>query len=194
MNNYFVYKHTSPDHKVYIGCTCLKKRFKYGSSYRPESLFGKAIKKYGWNNFTHEIIYSDLQKDEAFQKEIELIAYYKSNNPDFGYNRSIGGKKSALGYKHYEESKRKIAEAAIRSKTGKPLSPEHKKRLKENHADFHGVKSCLSKLTQTQVDEIRKYYKPHDKEYGATAYAKKFGVTWRTIMGVVLHETYKENY
>lgn len=191
MNNYFVYKHTAPNGKVYIGCTYSLNRYKYGNGYHPDSQFGKAIKEYGWKSFAHEILFSDLSKDEAFQKEIEMIALYKSNDPLYGYNRSIGGKKGALGYKHTEEAKRKISEATIIHKTGTHHTEETRLKMSQNHADFNGVKHPRSKLTASQVDEIRKTYKPHDKKFGATAFAKKYGVTWRTIMGVVLNETYK---
>ena len=191
MKNYIVYKHTSPNGKVYIGCTRFLDRFRYGNGYHPTAPFGKAIKEFGWNNFTHEILYSDLSQDEAFAKEIELIAFYQSNNPEYGYNRSVGGKKSALGYKHSEEAKMKIGKATILNKTGKQLTEEHKQHLRENHADFNGVKHPRSKFTQCQIDDIRKVYKPHDKKFGAIALSKKYGVCPETIQNIVRKHTYK---
>ena len=53
--------------------------------------FGNAIKKYGWENFVGEILLDGLTYEEACQKEIELIAKYKSNNSQYGYNISSGG-------------------------------------------------------------------------------------------------------
>lgn len=191
MKKYFVYKHTAPNGKVYIGCTCFFKRFKYGNGYHPTTSFGKAIKEFGWTNFTHEILYSDLTQEEAFKKEIELIALYKSNDPSYGYNRSIGGKKSALGYKHTEEAKRKISEATTLHKTGTHHTEETRKKMSENHADFNGVKHPRSKFTQNQIDEIRESYIPHNKTYGAKALARKYGVTPETIQNIVRKITYK---
>lgn len=195
MNDYFVYKHTNIiNGKVYIGCSHSLHRMQYGSKYSKTSLFGKAIKKYGWHNFKHEIVCSNLTQEEAYQMEIELIAFYQSNNPDYGYNRSVGGKKAALGFKHTEEAKKKISQRVSDIRKGIKFSEAHKQRLKEKHADFHGTKSSLSKLSQIQVDEIRKIYKPHDRNFGSNALARKYGVSATTILDVIHNRTYKDNY
>lgn len=93
--SYFVYKHTTPSNKVYIGITMQtpEKRWKRGLGYqKQQSLFYNAIRKYGWDNIQHEILYKGLSKEEACRKEIELIAEYKSNDRRFGYNILEGGK------------------------------------------------------------------------------------------------------
>ena len=93
VKNYTVYKHTSPSGKVYIGITCcpVEKRWgKNGSKYKTQPFY-RAIKKYGWDNINHEILFTNLSKDEAFQKEIELIKYYNSTDRRYGYNISNGG-------------------------------------------------------------------------------------------------------
>ena len=142
-NNYCVYKHTSPSGKVYIGITCQEpeKRWKNGCAYKNNQHFANAIKKYGWDNFIHEILVIGLTKDEACQKEIELIAFYKSNQSEFGYNRSIGGEVNK-GWHHTEEAKRKIGKASLGKKyclgrksplKGTKLSDEHCKKLSESH-------------------------------------------------------------
>lgn len=91
--SYCVYKHTSPSGKVYIGITMKNplKRWANGLGYCRQSYFFNAILKYGWDNFTHEILYTGLTKEEACQKEIELIALYRSNQRKYGYNISSGG-------------------------------------------------------------------------------------------------------
>lgn len=90
---YYVYKHTSPSNKVYIGITKnIKQRWgANGKHYIKNEYFTRAINKYGWNNFKHEILFDNLSINEAKQKEIELIAYYDSTNPSKGYNISLGG-------------------------------------------------------------------------------------------------------
>ena len=80
---YIVYMHKNKiNNKIYIGITKQKpkNRWNYGNGYLNSGHFIKAIRKYGWNNFEHIILYEKLTLFEAEQKEIELIAKYKSNN------------------------------------------------------------------------------------------------------------------
>lgn len=92
---YRVYCHTNKvNGKKYVGITCqrLKARWgKDGKGYRHCSYFYNAIKKYGWDNFKHEILFEGLNKEEAESKEIELIAEWNLNNEEFGYNIAKGG-------------------------------------------------------------------------------------------------------
>lgn len=144
-NNYCVYKHTSPSGKVYIGITSLEpeKRWKSGKGYPHNKYFTNAINRYGWENFTHEILFTELSKEEACQKETELIAFYKSNQREFGYNLEKGGycgsimsdetkrkiSESSKGRKHTEEAKRKVSEA----NKGHEVSIETRKKISESH-------------------------------------------------------------
>ena len=83
MGSYCVYKHTSTSRKVYIGITKYKptKRWRNGKGYNKNSYLCKAIQKYGWDAFNHEIVASLLSKEDAADMEIALFAKYKSNNP-----------------------------------------------------------------------------------------------------------------
>lgn len=126
MNSYSVYKHIFPNNKVYIGITKNepKKRWKngYGYSTYKKSKIYSAIQKYGWENVKHEILFENLTKEEAEQKEIELITQYKSTQKEYGYNISNGGNHNG---KHNEETKRKISI----SKKGTKLSDETKRKM-----------------------------------------------------------------
>lgn len=58
-NTFIVYKHTVlPTGKVYIGCTTqsVDDRWKNGCGYSGSTHFNRAIKKYGWENISHEIL------------------------------------------------------------------------------------------------------------------------------------------
>lgn len=103
---YKVYKHTFPNGKVYIGITSLepKKRWANGAGYRDNKRMYNAIKKYGWDNIKHEILFTDLTQEQAYEKEITLIAEYGSIEFDKGYNRHIGGAYMQPDYIDYEES------------------------------------------------------------------------------------------
>lgn len=105
--------HTSPTNKRYIGITSQipERRWrKDGVGYKNHAYFWNAIQKYGWNNFKHEILFEGLTKEEAEQKEIELIAFYNSNNEKYGYNLSSGGESGSKGYKHTEEQRKRMSE------------------------------------------------------------------------------------
>ena len=111
MKEYCVYKHTTPNGKIYIGQTCREPNMRWSNGYGyRHQMFYNAIQKYGWDNIIHEILFEGLSKEEADQKEIELIAYYDSTNPKKGYNVAFGGV-STSGVKCSEETKQKISEA-----------------------------------------------------------------------------------
>jgi predicted GIY-YIG superfamily endonuclease len=102
MNNYKVYQHINKiNGKMYIGITKqeFERRWENGYGYKDNDYFYNAIKKYGWNNFKHNKLYTGLTKEEAQQKEIELIGKYKSNNRKFGYNISKGGETCSENFK-----------------------------------------------------------------------------------------------
>lgn len=107
-----VYKHTTPNNKVYIGITSQNPlhRWNGGKGYQGNAYFYRAILKYGWDNITHEILFDGLTDKEASEKEIQLISFYKSDNPQFGYNLSSGGLNTIPGthIRYGEQSKQKI--------------------------------------------------------------------------------------
>lgn len=95
--NYTVYMHIAPSGKRYIGITKQqpKSRWRGGSGYKRHTHFYNAIKKYGWDNIEHIVLYSNVSKEFAIEKEIELISKYKCNDKRYGYNISNGGEGSA---------------------------------------------------------------------------------------------------
>ena len=116
MGNWTVYKHTNKiNGKSYIGITSRKPEDRWGTNgYKYQSqkskylCFSKAIQKYGWDNFTHEILFTGLTKEDACKKEKELISFYNSKAP-FGYNLTDGGEGTS-GYEVSEEFKQRRSE------------------------------------------------------------------------------------
>lgn len=102
MNKYIIYCHTNKkNNKKYIGQTgqSPEKRWgKNGSEYlrKGNPYFKNAILKYGWDNFTHEILFTNLSAEEADNKEMELIKKYKTYLRDYGYNMTMGGNSNTL--------------------------------------------------------------------------------------------------
>ena len=111
-----IYKHTNKiNGKVYIGQTCqgTDGRWRNGKGYQSKSnnsIFWNAIKKYGWNNFDHQIIENNIStQEEANNREIHWIYFYRSYvgfvNSN-GYNMTLGGHNCQhLGKKVYQIDK-----------------------------------------------------------------------------------------
>ena len=94
MNTWCVYMHENrANGKKYIGITkqAPERRWQNGYGYRESPRFYKAIEKYGWDGFKHEILYTHLTAEEAAAKEVELIAKYQTTDPERGYNLDPGG-------------------------------------------------------------------------------------------------------
>lgn len=118
--DHVIYMHLNKiNNKKYIGLTKAKpytRRWRGGSSYKKQPKFFNAILKYGWENFEHIILYENLSKTEALNKEIEEIKL--NNSISNGYNVTKGGK-GCLGKACSEETKKKISKA---NKGRKPSS------------------------------------------------------------------------
>lgn len=97
-----VYVHISPSIKYYVGITSQKPedRWRNGKGYKHNDYFTKAINKYGWDNFQHEVIASNLTEEEAKNFEKILIEKFKSNNREYGYNFTKGGD-GTVGVSHF---------------------------------------------------------------------------------------------
>ena len=141
MRTYCVYLHTNKiNGKKYFGITCLKpeKRWNSGKGYSiKQPRFHNAIQKYGWNNFTHEILFEGLTKDQAMELEIKLIKEHNTTNVAFGYNNTIGGE----GHTFYstEEEKQQARLATLEKYNAKlqqdPTRLEGIKQHRRNHAN-----------------------------------------------------------
>lgn len=108
-NTYKVYKYTNIiNGKIYIGQTIDTLEMRAGANgykYRKCPYFYNAIKKYGWENFTSEILADNLTREQANELEIEYIEKFNSQNPEIGYNISDGGNtNSVLRKKIYQYS------------------------------------------------------------------------------------------
>lgn len=132
-----VYVHTNKiNGKMYVGITkrSLRERWENGEGYKDSSHFYRAIRKYGWDNFDHDVLANNLTEEEAMNMEELLIRELCLTNREQGYNMKKGGTNCSLaeetkikignalrGKKHSEEVRRMQSEV----KKGKKLSPEH---------------------------------------------------------------------
>lgn len=107
--NYWIYTHTTPDGCVYVG----QSQFEtpnlrwVKSHYRPQTLFGKNISLWGWENIKHEVIATGLTHEEALKMEGELIDFCKLNGVSLNIYPSGGGRQND-GY--YLANRRRLNE------------------------------------------------------------------------------------
>lgn len=92
-----VYEHVNKiNGKRYIGYTGRKPTSRWGEKgqyYRKDRnpFFFNAIQKYGWDNFEHNIIQTNLSFEEATKLEKFLIEQYQTTDRTKGYNITLGG-------------------------------------------------------------------------------------------------------
>lgn len=175
-NNYYVYCHINKiNHKMYIGITSQNPFDRWGGNGKKyqEQILGRAIRKYGWDNFEHIVLMSNLSKDVAELVEIELIKKYNTTNPNCGYNKSTGGqahkkltdiekdnlRKKYKGRKLTPEWNLKIRQ----SQTGLKRNEETKNRISNavsipviclNNRKIYKSLTEASKLTSTSLGHI----------------------------------------
>ena len=145
---YTVYCHTFPNGKKYIGITKqeVNRRWRNGKGYEGQPVYN-AILKYGWDNIQHDILFSNLSREEAEEKEIELIKVFNTYSHENGYNVEKGGNASEIS----EETKAKISKAkkgkyagANHWNYGQHLSAETKAKISKAHA-HKGIKASQEK-------------------------------------------------
>lgn len=159
---YTVYKHTSPSGKVYIGITRQRPERRYGGGrgYAHSPHMNAAIKKYGWENFEHEIIAENLSQEAAERLEVELIAEYHAADRAYGYNADKGG---STGPKHSEATRAKIGEANKKRvwseeakqkmrayKLAHPTSPETARKIGDANRGRKHRPESVEKIRQAQ--------------------------------------------
>ena len=153
--------------KIYIGYThkSLEKRIiehrcnsKKGSSY----LFHKAIRKYGEDNFSWEVILESKDK-EYILKEMEKF-FIKEYNSYFetgqGYNMTYGGQGGMTDRKHSELSKQKMKisrnKRLVEPMLGKKHSVETKDKMRlakiGKQRDLEYSKSCSERNKNRYLD------------------------------------------
>ena len=195
MRIYKVYKYTSPSGKIYIGQTCksLSVRAYNGEGYCHSTYFYNAIKKYGFENFSCEILKEGLSLEEANYWEAYFINLYNSTNREFGYNISFGGDNHTIS----EEGRKKLSE---RMKNDNPMkTPEIAKKVKEKNigrkrSEEHrknisnGHKKKIQCVETGQIfnsrQEAAEFYKVSPSGIGRAATGEQItsaGLHWRYV-------------
>lgn len=137
--------------KVYIGQTTRTLKERMGEHLRHnESVFDKALAKYGIENFKVEVIDTATTTDELNQKEIYWISYYKSFGEN-GYNMCEGGG-NTTGYHHTQAAKHIMSVAKKQTYIGKgnPFYGKH-------HSEESKQKMSESRKGRVINEEWRKH-------------------------------------
>lgn len=158
MKKYCIYKHTSPSGKSYIGQTSdyiirTSSHLQGNSTCR---LFSNAIKKYGWNNFTHDILIENLSIEEATKYEEFYISEHNTLAPN-GYNLTSGG----LNYIRSEETKQLISSSRLGQKRN-PLvverinkNPEKIRKTAEKHLGMKRSKESKQRMSKKRIEILK---------------------------------------
>lgn len=154
---YTVYVHKLYDGRMYIGCTCqtTSKRWGVDGKGYSGSPFYDAIQKYGWDSFSHIVLFENLPKQVAYEVEKELIKRYKTQQIQYGFNTCGGGN----GWSNpTDEQKERFSRWSKRVNTGRKQSAEeramHSRWMKENNPNRGG--RCM---TEERIERFREYVK-----------------------------------
>lgn len=86
---FYIYVHTVPNGKMYVGQTKdIVSRWYNGEGYVNNREFYKDIQIYKWNNIKHEIIAQVEDRETALRLEAVLIALLKTEDTNYGYNQT----------------------------------------------------------------------------------------------------------
>lgn len=168
----YVYKITNNiNNKIYIGITNnYKKRWSNEKSNpkdpKKQQVITQAIAKYGKENFTFELLYSNLNIEMACKMEQELIEKFNSLVPN-GYNVDKGGKyhpnfKSLYGEKNGRALLTDEEAQYIKDNRNKPMY-----LLYEEFCDkvsYNVFKECYKHQTYTHLPITVAEY-PYNMEY-----------------------------
>jgi group I intron endonuclease len=150
-NNIGIYLLTSPDGRHYVGASTNLKKRKSQFFNSSERCFAKnysglvdEIKLYPRNLWMHEVLVF-CGKDDLDRLEQMWIRLYRSTDPEFGYNKALGGK-GTLGVSHYGEANHMF---------GKKLSEEHKKKLRESNLGKKRSVETRKKMSKSNARTMR---------------------------------------
>jgi group I intron endonuclease len=148
--------------KCYVGQTIQLFTKRFRSHCQSHSIIGKALRKYGVENF-NKILIEDIQETELDKFEVEYIQKYNSISPN-GYNLETGGHKN----KHIsEETKIKIGEGNkgkyVSEETKRKISKARKKQIMKPHSEETKIKigegnkgKYVSEETKKKLSESHK--------------------------------------
>ena len=152
-----IYKAVSTSGKIYIGQTIrtLPHR-KAAHAYRTKkgdrrNSFHVALLNEGFSSFTWEQIDTAESKEELNAKEKHWIAFYKSDDPAFGFNGTEGGIFYKPTFEHRQNMSKSIKGKTRPDMKGKPCPHEVRQKISEA-LKGHG----MSEETRRRISEANR--------------------------------------
>lgn len=139
-----VYIHTTPNGDVYVGITGMDIEKRWLQSGYKGTALEPYINEYGWENITHQVIYTTPDREEAYQVEEEMRQYYEESGCCINKYRS--GLVKAKDKKSYQQ------------------------QWYEDNKDEHKERCCKRKKEKRQNDPV---FREKEKEYSRQYRAKK---------------------
>ena len=170
---YSLYKITNLlNNKNYIGVTIRNPEDRFAEHKRPSStsFIGKAIQSDGVENFSFEVLLTNIKDENISQLECEYIKKFNSLLPN-GYNADLGGIEY---HKHSEDIRKKISEKGKGNKNSKYVadilmydkqgnllkrfqSTREAARYLGSESKNVGINHCLNNKQKTAYGYIWKY-------------------------------------
>ena len=166
--------HVFPNGKRYIGITTQKPSHRWGpggNGYKGQKHLWHAIRKYGWDNIEHIVLYTGLTKEEACRMEKRLIRKYRTTDPEHGYNYTDGGdhfefpehvrqklrKPKKLTEEEREALRKRGMAAYEKNLKGRKNTPEQIRKMSESK---RGVKQDPEVVARRNAS-LAKHWKEH---------------------------------
>lgn len=167
---YILYFHISPSNKVYVGITSAKDPQKRwgpnGIGYIKNKHLYSAIKRYGWDNFTHEIRLTGLTKEEAYNRERYYISLFRSDDPKYGYNKTKGGEGCDKGKNSYDPATQKALHKAYQETHKSEIREKHRQYINTHREEYN---TYQNNYYHTHIDKC----KSHRKKYAQSDKGKE---------------------
>lgn len=155
LNLYCVYCHTSPSGRKYVGISSdPKKRWSSGKGYSKNYIFYRAIKKYGWDNIKHEVLFDNLTETEASNIEARLVREWNLTDRRYGYNIREGGSNGA----HSERSRKLMSASRMGNKNsvGRTLPAQTRALISASLREYYAIHGSHSLGRHHSEETIQK--------------------------------------
>jgi group I intron endonuclease len=153
--------------RIYIGQTTKTLEERISKHLTQDSLFPRALRKYGRDAFDISVIDRSESRDELNRKEIYWIAHCGCMHPN-GYNLTAGGE-GGLGYVFTEEALAKVRAAKITN----PMSQAGRERVRQAMTGRTVSEETRKKVSAANKGRKREFSEEHRRNLGNAQRGKK---------------------